>query len=61
MTEGKEIRVERDSMGELRVPVDAYYGAQTMRGRPQFPDQQPQVPTLVHPGNRPYQARRSRS
>ncbi len=37
MTEGKEIRVERDSMGELRVPVDAYYGAQTMRAVLNFP------------------------
>ena len=37
MAEGKEIRVERDSMGELRVPVDAYYGAQTMRAVLNFP------------------------
>ena len=26
-----KVRLERDSMGELSVPVDAYYGAQTMR------------------------------
>ena len=24
-------RIERDSMGELQVPVDALYGAQTQR------------------------------
>ena len=31
MEKGKGIRVEKDSMGELRIPADAYYGAQTMR------------------------------
>ena len=30
-------RTERDSMGELRVPADAYYGAQTMRAVLNFP------------------------
>ena len=30
-------RVERDSMGELSVPADAYYGAQTMRAVLNFP------------------------
>ncbi len=32
-----EYRVERDSMGEVRVPVDAYYGAQTQRAVQNFP------------------------
>jgi fumarate hydratase, class II len=32
-----ETRVERDSMGELEVPADAYYGASTMRARLNFP------------------------
>ena len=32
-----ERRTERDSMGELRVPADAYYGAQTMRAVLNFP------------------------
>lgn len=27
----KEYRIERDSMGEVRVPKSAYYGAQTQR------------------------------
>ena len=30
-------RVERDSMGEMRVPEDAYYGAQTARAVENFP------------------------
>src|SRR3954470_17832744 len=30
-------RVEKDSMGEMRVPADAYYGAQTGRAAENFP------------------------
>ena len=37
MSEDREFRVERDSMGEFKVPVDAYYGAQTMRAVENFP------------------------
>jgi fumarate hydratase class II len=33
----EETRVERDSLGELRVPVSAYYGVQTMRAQENFP------------------------
>ncbi len=32
-----ETRTERDSMGEFEVPVDAYYGANTMRAVVNFP------------------------
>src|SRR3954466_1231593 len=32
-----EMRVERDSMGEMNVPADAYYGAQTARAVENFP------------------------
>lgn len=32
-----EFRVERDSMGEVQVPADAYYGAQTQRAVDNFP------------------------
>src|SRR3989304_10149251 len=32
-----EFRIEADSMGEVRVPVDAYYGAQTARAVENFP------------------------
>lgn len=33
----KKFRVERDSMGELNVPADALYGAQTQRAVDNFP------------------------
>jgi len=33
----EDTRVERDSMGELRVPAGAYYGASTERARQNFP------------------------
>ncbi|MPZ49466.1 MAG: aspartate ammonia-lyase [Dehalococcoidia bacterium] len=36
MTSG-DSRTERDSMGEMQVPVDAYYGASTMRAVLNFP------------------------
>jgi fumarate hydratase class II len=32
-----EFRVEKDSMGEVRVPAQAYYGAQTQRAVENFP------------------------
>jgi fumarate hydratase class II len=32
-----DFRVEKDSMGEMNVPVDAYYGAQTARAAENFP------------------------
>jgi len=32
-----EFRVEKDTMGEVRVPADAYYGAQTQRALENFP------------------------
>jgi fumarate hydratase class II len=32
-----EFRTERDSMGEVRVPREAYYGAQTQRAVDNFP------------------------
>ena len=37
MSEDREFRVERDSMGEFNVPADAYYGVQTMRAVENFP------------------------
>src|SRR5205807_10249845 len=33
----KETRIEKDSMGEMDVPVDAYYGASTQRAVLNFP------------------------
>ncbi len=32
-----EFRIEHDTMGEVRVPADALYGAQTQRARDNFP------------------------
>src|SRR5947199_610074 len=32
-----EFRAEKDSMGEMKVPVDAYYGASTARAVENFP------------------------
>ena len=37
MKQKPKARTERDSMGELSVPADAYYGAQTMRAVANFP------------------------
>src|SRR5258705_1407530 len=34
---GEQFRVETDSMGEMRVPAGAYYGAQTARAVENFP------------------------
>src|SRR4029434_9322852 len=33
----EKVRIERDSMGELRVPADALWGAQTQRAVQNFP------------------------
>ena len=33
----KEFRIEHDSMGELQVPADALWGAQTQRAVDNFP------------------------
>lgn len=35
--ESKEFRIEKDTFGELKVPADKYYGAQTMRSVINFP------------------------
>src|ERR1700736_421183 len=37
MSDDGGARVERDSMGEVRVPEDAFYGASTERARQNFP------------------------
>src|SRR5436309_4398398 len=37
MSSTEETRVERDSMGEMQVPADAYYGASTQRAVLNFP------------------------
>ena len=37
MSQSQQYRIERDSMGEFEVPMDAYYGANTMRAVLNFP------------------------
>jgi fumarate hydratase class II len=37
MTTTENTRIERDSMGEMNVPIDAYYGASTQRAVLNFP------------------------
>src|SRR4051794_33077571 len=44
-----EFRVEKDSMGDVRVPAKAYYGAQTQRAVENFPiSGQPLPKRLIH-------------
>lgn len=44
-----ETRIERDTMGEVELPADALYGAQTQRAVENFPiSGQPLPPELVH-------------
>ena len=40
-------RTERDSMGEMLVPADAYYAAQTPRADENFPISK--IPTVSRP------------
>ncbi|MGA8944231.1 MAG: aspartate ammonia-lyase [Thermoactinomyces sp.] len=35
--QNKEVRIERDFLGEKQVPIDAYYGVQTLRAVENFP------------------------
>ena len=44
-----DFRIERDSMGEVRLPADAYFGAQTQRAVENFPISGQTLPgELVH-------------
>ena len=48
MTE-TSMRTERDSMGEVQVPANAYYGAQTQRAVDNFPVSGWRIPNeLIH-------------
>src|SRR5216684_1278786 len=42
-----EFRIERDSMGEVKVPAQAYYGAQTQRAVENFPISGQPLPTRL--------------
>src|SRR5262245_39235135 len=39
-----DFRTEADSMGQMEVPADAYYGAQTARAVENFPIKGPRFP-----------------
>jgi fumarate hydratase class II len=44
-----EYRIERDSMGEVQLPKEAYYSAQTQRAVDNFPiSRRPIAPELIH-------------
>src|SRR5437660_12502768 len=44
-----EFRIEKDSMGDVKVPAQAYYGAQTQRAVENFPiSGQPLPRRLIH-------------
>ena len=44
-----EFRIEKDAMGEVRVPAKAYYGAQSQRAMENFPVSGERMPlTVVH-------------
>jgi len=44
-----DFRTERDSMGEVKLPADAYYGAQTQRAVENFPISGKTIPAeLIH-------------
>src|SRR5712691_980603 len=42
-----EFRIEKDSMGEVKVPAQAYYGAQTQRAVENFPISGQPLPTRL--------------
>ncbi len=54
-------RTERDPLGELQVPADAYYGVQTARAVENFPDQRPARPARPRHRHHPRQEGRRRS
>ncbi len=43
----EEYRIERDSMGEMKVPVDRYWGAQTQRSFENFPIGWEKMPAAI--------------
>ena len=37
VTDSRQFRIEKDSLGDVRVPAERYWGAQTERSRQNFP------------------------
>ena len=52
----QRFRVEKDSMGEVKVPQQAYYGAQTQRAVENFPISSETFPARIYPSARAHQA-----
>ena len=52
----QQFRIEKDSMGEVKVPQQAYYGAQTQRAIENFPvsHESAAFPARVYPRSRPH-------
>ena len=48
-------RIERDPLGEMRVPAEAYYGVQTMRAVENFPVSGLTAPPELVSGDSPRQ------
>ena len=44
-----DFRIEKDSLGEVKVPADALYGAQTQRAVENFPVSGIRFPPRLHP------------
>lgn len=42
-----EYRIEKDTLGEMKVPVDKYWGAQTQRSKENFPIGQEKMPLEI--------------
>ena len=55
-TSNPNVRIERDSMGQMEVPADALYGASTMRAVLNFPISDLRFPRTFHPRPGPDQA-----
>ena len=48
----EEYRIESDTMGQIQVPVDKYYGAQTARSLIHFKNRRGPLPQGDDPGLR---------
>ena len=49
MTENTSYRIEKDTMGEIRVPEHAYWGAQTQRSLENFKTGGQRMPEEIIP------------
>src|SRR5699024_4949573 len=45
-----DYRIEKDTLGEIKVPADKYWGAQTQRSKPNFPIGNEQMPLEIIKG-----------